>query len=83
MIMAKIQFGFCLMLVLSISYAQEKDCNTNPLKEHKWCEYMWSICKKLTTYRIEKIKECIEKSQNYQEGSACFEKSWIENFLQR
>ncbi|MEZ0361158.1 MAG: hypothetical protein ABWK04_04555 [Hydrogenobacter sp.] len=82
--MGKIQKTcLCLILTFGLSFGEEKSCNTNPLKDHDWCKYAWFLCKKATLYKLEKLRDCIDKSQTYEEGSACFERSWIENFLQR
>ncbi|ADO44532.1 hypothetical protein Hydth_0122 [Hydrogenobacter thermophilus TK-6] len=75
--------SFCVVLVLGFSYAQEKDCNTNPLRDHSWCKYAWFLCKKATLYRLDQVKKCIEESKSYDEGVKCFEKPWIEGFLQQ
>ncbi|RMH02499.1 MAG: hypothetical protein D6699_05865 [Aquificota bacterium] len=71
--------------LLSLSFAQEgqKNCNTNPLEGKEYCKYFWGICKTLAVKRLDRIKACLEKSQDYQEGKRCFERSWIEDLFQQ
>ncbi|MFN3813339.1 MAG: hypothetical protein ACK4SM_01785 [Aquificaceae bacterium] len=68
-----------------LSYAQEKACKTNPLEDTKFlCNYGWTwpVCKKVVLHKLDRIRDCIEKSQDYKEGYACFEeRSWIEKLL--
>ncbi len=67
-----------------LAYASEgQKCESNPLKDKEYCRYFWSICKNLGLKRLEGIKSCLEKSQSYEEGVKCFERSWLEDLFKR
>jgi hypothetical protein len=73
-----------LLLALSSSLlAQETRCESNPLKDKEYWRYAWSLCKTLAVKRLEGIRVCLEKSKSYEEGSKCFERSWIEDLFQQ
>ncbi len=77
-------FAILFSFTLS-SYAQERACKTNPLEDAKLlCNHGWTwpACKKFILHKLDRIRECVEKSQDYEKGYACFEeKSWIEKLL--
>lgn len=66
-------------------WAQEDSqrCQTNPLRDKEYCRYFWSACKNLGIRRLDGIKSCLEKSQSYEEGVKCFERSWLEDLFRR
>ncbi|MFN3598157.1 MAG: hypothetical protein ACK4VK_00250 [Aquificaceae bacterium] len=68
-----------LFLLSPPALSQERDCSTNPLKDKDYCKYFWSLCKSLGLKRLDGIKSCLEKSQTYEEGMKCFERSWLED----
>ncbi|MCS6957408.1 MAG: hypothetical protein RMK75_02980 [Aquificaceae bacterium] len=71
-------------LLISYAYPQEsRECPTNPLRDKEYCKYFWSLCKGLGIRRLDGIKACLEKSQSYEEGIKCFERSWIEDLFKR
>lgn len=76
---------FVATLLLGLSFAQEgqKTCNTNPLEGKDYCRVFWGICKTVAVKRLDGIKNCLEKSNSYEEGKRCFERSWIEDLFQQ
>ncbi len=73
-----------LLIVFSFSLASEaQKCESNPLKDKEYCRYFCGFCKSLGVKRLEGIKACLERSQSYEEGVKCFERSWLEDLFKR
>ncbi|MFN3870498.1 MAG: hypothetical protein ACK4MW_03310 [Aquificaceae bacterium] len=72
-----------LLIFSSFSLSQEGNCTTNPLKDKEYCRYFWSLCKSLGLKRLDGIRACLERSQSYEEGLRCFERSWLEDLFSR
>ncbi len=70
-----------LLVVFGFSLSQERECQNNPLKDKEYCRYFWSLCKRIGMKRLDGIKQCLEKSQSYEEGVKCFERSWLEDLF--
>ncbi|MFN3975823.1 MAG: hypothetical protein ACK4LT_02040 [Aquificaceae bacterium] len=74
---------FLVFSAFALSQEPSGQCQSNPLKDKEYCKYFWALCKGLGIKRLEAIKSCLEKSQSYDEGVKCFERSWIEDLFTR
>jgi len=74
-----------LLFLIAFAFSQQPSgqCQNNPLKDKEYCRYFWALCKNLGIKKLEAIKSCLEKSQSYDEGVKCFERSWIEDLFSR
>lgn len=79
-----------LLILLNLLFAlhvwakdDTQKCQTNPLRDKEYCRHFWSLCKSLGIKRLDGIRGCLEKSQSYEEGVKCFERSWLEDLFGR
>ncbi len=78
------RFVLLPFFTLYLAFASEgQRCESNPLRDKEYCRYFWGVCKNLGIKRLEGIRACLEKSQSYEEGTKCFERSWLEDLFKR
>ena len=56
----------CLQLYDTIQFAQECDCNYEPIEEKRLEEYFCDICSKKHTFQIDAM-DCEEKHETYKD----------------